>query len=160
MFKRETMKKALLPFSVAVAISVFATVGTARGMDFGKDDDAVYLRKAHMALIGTYFGDMGAMIKGKKPFDAAQFQSNADRLAIVTQWSGEGFEGKHLTSDSKSKPEIWDDKADFDKLMKEFSEKASKLKMASASGVMKDSIPAFKEVADSCGSCHKKNKFK
>ncbi|WP_196221557.1 c-type cytochrome [Sansalvadorimonas verongulae] len=150
-----TFKK-LIPYAAAAA---FVSV-SAHAMDFAKDEDAVNLRKAHMDLVGTYFGDMGAMIKGKKPFDAAQFQSNADRLAVVTQWSGEGFEGKHLTSDSKAKPEIWENKAEFDKLMKAFSEKAGKLKIASASGVMKDSIPAFKEVADSCGSCHKKFKNK
>ena len=155
-FKSPMLKKGFLPLAACVSI----TSVSVHAMDFVKDDDAVYLRKAHMALVGTYFGDMGAMIKGKKPFDAAQFQSNADRLAVVTQWAGEGFEGNHLTSDSKSRPDIWENKADYDRLMKEFSEKAGKLKLAAASGVMKDSLPAFKEMGDTCSSCHKKYKFK
>ncbi|WP_281645661.1 cytochrome c [Parendozoicomonas sp. Alg238-R29] len=153
---RQVLAKGLVPFAVMMMVAGVS----AHSMDFGKDDDAVYLRKAHMALVGTYFGDMGAMIKGKKPFDAAQFQSDADRLAVVTQWSGEGFEKKHLTSDSKAKPEIWEDKAEFDKLMKELADHAGKLKIAAASGNMKDSVPAFKAMADNCGSCHKKFKNK
>ena len=57
------------------------TVTSLHAIEFAKDDDAVYLRKAHMALVGTYFGEMGAMVKGKQPFDAKQFQADADRLA-------------------------------------------------------------------------------
>ena len=148
--------KKLVPLAAAAVI----TSVSAHALDFGKDDDAVYLRKAHMALVGTYFGDMGAMIKGKKPFDAEQFKSNAERLAVATQWSGEGFEGKHLTSASKSKSEIWENKAEFDSLMKDLADLAGKLQVASSSGNMKDSVPAFKAMADNCGACHKKFKNK
>ena len=149
--------KRLIPFA-AVAV---VTAVSAHAMDFSKDDDAVYLRKAQMALVGTYFGDMGAMIKGKKPFDAEQFKTDADRLAAVTRWAGTGFESsKYMDSSSKAKPEIWENKAEFDRLMVDLGDHAEKLKLAAASGNMKDSIPVFKAMGDNCGACHKKFKNK
>ncbi len=156
----KTRVKALIPASVLLSAALVGSSVLAHAAHFDKADDAVYTRKAHMALVGTYFSDMGAMIKGKKPYDAKEFQQDADRLAIVTQWAGEGFEGNHLTDDSKAKPEIWKNKAEFDKLMADLAEKAGKLKMAAASGNMKDSIPAFKAMGDNCGACHKKFKNK
>ncbi len=145
--------------TIAVLAAAFA-LSSAQAVEFAKDDDAVYLRKAHMALVGTYFSEMGAMVKGKQPFDAKQFQSDADKLAVVTRWAHEGFEGRHLTSDSKAKPEIWENKVEFDKLMVDLGDRAQKLKLAAASGNLKDSIPAFKAMGDNCGSCHKKFKNK
>ncbi|MCL6270356.1 cytochrome c [Sansalvadorimonas sp. 2012CJ34-2] len=133
---------------------------TVQAVEFAKDDDAVYLRKAHMALVGTYFGEMGAMVKGKQPFDAKQFQTDVERLATVTRWAYEGFKGKHLTSDSKAKPEIWENKAEFNKLMDDLAKKSETLKIAAASGNLSDIKPAFKDAADSCSACHKKFKNK
>ena len=152
----------LIPFSRILTATVITLLTTAsvQAVEFAKDDDAVYLRKAHMALVGTYFGEMGTMVKGKQPYDAKLFQTDADRLAAVTRWAYEGFAGKHLTSDSKAKPEIWENKAEFDKLMGELGDHADKLKLAAASGKLEDSIPAFKAMADNCGACHKKFKNK
>ena len=149
--------KFLLVKAAALAVTVTSTV---QAVEFTKADDAVYLRKAHMALVGTYFGDMGAMVKGKQPYDPKQFQLDADRLAAVSRWAYEGFESKHLTSDTKAKPEIWEKKAEFDKLMNDLVEQADKLKVAAASGHLKDALPAFKAVGDNCGACHKKFKNK
>ena len=78
----------------------------------------------------------------------------------VTRWTFEGFEGKYLTSDSKAKPEIWESKAEFDKLMGDLADHAEKLKVAAASGNLNDIKPVFNATADNCGSCHKKFKNK
>ncbi|CAM3754483.1 c-type cytochrome [Parendozoicomonas haliclonae] len=134
---------------------------SAQAMEFNKADDAVDLRKAQMGLVATYFGDMGAMVKGKAKFNAEQYKTDAERLAVLAQWSATGFESStYMNSDSKAKPAIWEDKADFDKKMAEFAEAAAKLQVAAAGGDLKASIPAFKAVADTCGSCHKPYKFK
>ena len=145
---------------LAALLFPLLTLTSVHAVEFAKDDDAVYLRKAHMALVGTYFGEMGAMVKGKQPFDAKQFQTDADRLAVVTGWAYEGFEGKHLTSYSKAKPEIWQNKAEFDQLMVDLADHAAKLKIAAASGNMNEIKPVFKATADNCGSCHRKFKNK
>ncbi len=146
--------------TVIAALSAVLAFTSVQAVEFAKDDDAVSLRKAHMTLVGAYFGEMGAMVKGKQPFDARQFQSDADKLSVVTRWAHEGFAGRHLTSDSKAKPEIWENKAEFDKLMNDLGDHADQLKLAAASGNLKDSIPAFKAMGDNCGSCHKKFKHK
>jgi len=149
------MKKIALMSLAAVAFNV-----SAHAVTFDKDEDAVALRKSHMHLIGTYFGEMGDMIKGKQPYDAARFSADADRLAALSSWSYEGFAEKRLTDDSKSKPVIWEKKADFDQKMREFHDQALKLQQVAAKGDMGEIRAEFKAAAGACGSCHKPYKYK
>ena len=153
---RQSIIKLLFPAILTVMAST-----SAQAMDFSKADDAVELRKGQMDLIGAYFGDMGAMVKNKKPFNAEQYKIDAERLAMLTSWAGTGFESsRYMNSDSKAKPEIWKNQAEFNKMMTAFADSATQLKLAAAGGDLKASIPAFKDVAESCGSCHKKFKNK
>lgn len=143
-----------------VGLTVLALNASAHTLTFDKDEDAVALRQAHMHLVGTYFGEMGEMVKGKKHYDAAAFSANADRLVALSGWTHEGFIKKQLTRDSKAKSEIWEKKMDFDHKMNAFHEQALKLQQVAEKHDM-DAIKApFKKTGDTCGSCHKPYKNK
>ena len=142
-------------FVIPVALSAMAF--SAHAMEFSKPSDAVDLRQDQMSLIAGYFGDMGAMVKGKKPFNATQFKIDAERLADLASWGHTGYENASYTdSDSSALPAIWKNKAEFDRMMSQFATNAAALKTAAAGGNLKASLPAFKAVAGQCGSCHKK----
>ena len=143
------MKKVALMVVAVLALDV-----SAHGVNFDHDDDAVALRQAHMHLIGTYFGEMGAMMKGKVSYDPVAFSEGSDRLAALSGWSHEGFSTKRLTDDSKSKPVIWEKKTDFDQKMKAFHKQALKLQEVIAKGDMGNIKGEFKATANACGSCH------
>lgn len=139
---------------VALMVAVLALDVSAHGVKFDHDEDAVALRKAQMHLIGTYFGEMGEMMKGKVSYDAVAFSEGSERLAALSGWSHEGFSTKRLTDDSKSKPIIWEKKTDFDQKMKAFHKQALKLQQVVAKGDRGDIKGEFKATANACGSCH------
>lgn len=157
------MKKAILAGLVAIAFHL-----SAGAITFEKEEDSVEFRKAQMHLIGVYFKEMGNMVKGKQPFDAAHFSANADRLAALSGWAHEGFSEKHLTSNSKAKPAIWEKKMDFDHKMEKFHNHALKLQQVAAKNSntdnaessMKEISPEFKSVAYDCTCCHDSYKSK
>ena len=145
-------------FTLAVVSAIFTTVvsSSAIAMEFSDPADAVELRQAQMSVISTYFGDMGDMVKRKKPFDVAQFKTNAERLAVLANWANTGFEKDiYTSSDSETEEAVWSNKADFDKKMAQFAKAAEELKNVAAGGNLRASIPAFKAVASTCGGCHK-----
>ena len=127
---------------------------SASAMEFSKPEDAYKLREHQMELIANYFSDMGAMVRNRKPFNAQQFKTDAD---LWHSGYDEPFEkASYRVSGSEAKPEIWQHKAEFDHLMAQFAKTTANLKAVAAKGDLKASMPAFKAVADTCGSCHKK----
>ena len=72
-----------------------------------KPEDAIKYRQGVMAAQGWNFGAMGAMVKGEKPYDKAEFARRAENLAALSKMSLEGFtiEGSDKGK-SKAKPEF------------------------------------------------------
>ncbi len=151
---RHFMTRIIIPaiISLLPALSVNA-------MEFSKPSDAVELRQSQMDLISSYFGDMGAMVKNNKPFNAEQFKVDAERLAVLASWANTGYEkASYTNSDSEASPAIWKNKAEYDQMMAKFMADTKELSKVAAGGDLKASLPAFKAVASNCSSCHKKFK--
>ena len=73
------MKLAMKLFvAVMVGVIVFGTAYA----QFAKPEQAIKYRKAVMSLIVAHFGRMGAVVKGKAPYEEAEFARNA--LAVNT----------------------------------------------------------------------------
>ncbi len=144
---------------VIPAVLVLLPTLSAYAMEFSKPSDAVDLRQNQMDLISDYFGDMGAMVKGNKPFNAEQFKTDAERVAMLASWANTGYEkASYTSSDSEASAAIWKNKAEFDQMMVKFMADTKKLSEVAASGDLKTSLPAFKDVAGNCSTCHKKFK--
>ena len=101
-----------------------------------------------------------AMASGKMPYDAKAFQLRADRVAFMATITPEVFPAGTATGGipSKAKPEIWQDRADFDKLMKDLGDKTAALAVAAKSGSLDTIKPAFEAAAGACKACHDKYK--
>ena len=80
------MKKLLIAMTATVLLvpSVYAN-------NFKDTEHAIDYRKSAFGLIAYNFGDMGAMLKGKKDFDAAVFASRATNVAALSKIPHEGF---------------------------------------------------------------------
>ena len=61
---------------------------------------------------------------------------------------------------TKAKPEIWTDRAEFDKLLADLGEKAKALPAAAKAGTLDALKPAVGEVGKACKACHDKYKEK
>jgi cytochrome c556 len=119
---------------------------------------AVEARKALFTLLSDNFKGLGEISKGAAPFDANEVQRRGLHVATLAEWAGEAFPDQSNIGepDSKARPEIWRDRADFDRKLKDFQSHAAALRQvaASAQGLGEDLRQAVAVVAQDCKSCH------
>lgn len=125
---------------------------------------AIAVRKAAFTLIANNFKPIGEVLQGKAAYNQAEIVKRAERVAFLSLLLDGTFpEDSNLGApDTKSKPEIWAKKADFDKQIKEFQVNAAALaqiaaKESTASDAFKN---AAKAVAEGCKGCHDAYKAK
>lgn len=153
-----SLRKKWVPAVAGAIVLAVATVGVAQAQGSKEADAAIKYRKSLYTVVYNNFGPMGAMASGKAPFDAKVFQRNAERVAFLATIAPDVFPEVSKTGDTKAKPELWANKAEFDKLMKDFQDKSAALATASKSGTLDGVKAAFGAAAGTCKACH--DKFK
>jgi cytochrome c556 len=117
-----------------------------------KPEDQVKQRRAGFAIIGNNFGSLAAMAQGKKPFNREEAARNAQLVAALADYP-RGFFGEGTDKgETKAKPEIWKNRADFDAKMDKFVQVARTLPQN-----VGDEAALKKAVADTgaaCKACH------
>jgi cytochrome c556 len=150
------------PWAPAVAGAVLLALGAAgvaQAQGSKEADAAIKYRKSLYTVVVANFAPLGAMASGKAPFDAAVFKRNSARVAFLAGIAPEVFPEVSKTGDTKAKPEIWANKAEFDKLMKDFQDKTAALSTTAASATSVDGVKAaFGAAGGACKACH--DKFK
>ena len=132
-------------------LGLSVTMAVAHGT---KAEDAVEYRKSVFHVIAWNFGPMVAMVKGEMEYDAEAFTLRAERMSVLSSQALEGFLPDTLVGDSESKPEIWENWADFEAKMGDLEETTAALAEASLSGDMATIMPAFKATGGACKACH------
>jgi cytochrome c556 len=141
-----------------VTVSVVAA-GTVQAQGSKEAEQAIAYRKAAYTVLYNNFGPLGAMASGKMPYDAKLFQSRAERVAFMATITPDVFPSVSKSgAPTKAKPEIWDNQAEFTKLMKDLTDKTAALAVASKSGNLDTIKPAFGAAAQTCKACHDKYK--
>jgi cytochrome c556 len=147
------MKKVIIIIICAFSLSVFASPAT----------DAVKYRQSAMQLIKANLSDMGAMIKGKKPYNAKVFNKSAKNLKALSSmpWSYFAVDGSNMVDKSKAKDGIWDDEKKFKNGIKYFKKVVAKIdKLATPKASLIDVKSAFVDLEKTCKGCHKNFKNK
>jgi cytochrome c556 len=131
-------------------LALFAVGGTALAQG-----NAIKARQELMKKNGEASKLGLQMIKGEKPYDAAAaaeaMNSIATSMTEFVKLFPEGTTGK----DTDAKPEIWQNKADFDSWATKLKQDGAKAATAAKSGV--DGFKgAFAVVGQSCQGCHEK----
>lgn len=125
---------------------------------------AVAVRKAAFTLIANNFKPIGEALQGKAAYNQADIVKRAERVAFLSLLLDGTFpEDSNLGEPTtKSKPEIWAKKADFDKQIKEFQVNAAALaEIAAKESTASDAFKAAaKAVAEGCKGCHDAYKAK
>ena len=123
------MRRAALPLSLLL----LAASATANAQD--KPEDIIRYRKSAYTVLLWNWMPMNAMVRGRIPFDAAEFARRADRVAALTPQLLEGFpEGSGTGAPTEAKPEIWTDFADFTVKMKDLERESAALSTVAKSG--------------------------
>ena len=144
--------------AAAIALVAAALVSPGFAQDARVAQQQVKLRQAVYTVLGTHFSQMGAMVQGRMPYDAATFRTAAERVAFMATIAPDVFPQGSLTSNSKAKPELWQQQAEFQRLMKDMQTKVTALATTARGGDLEAIKPAFGATGASCKACHDKYK--
>jgi cytochrome c556 len=125
---------------------------------------AVENRRAAYTLIGNSFRYFGAVAKGAAAYDEAEATKRAARIALLSAVPAENFpEGSNVGEpESKAKADIWSNRADFDKKLKDFQAHAAELVEVNAKekGATETLKAAVAALGQDCKGCHDSYKAK
>ena len=124
-----------------------------------KLEDQIKLRRAAYDMMGYGFGDLAAMAQDKKPFNKEEAEHDAD-LAAAASTVPRRFFPEGSDKDTKAKPEIWQNRADFDSKMDHMIAEVGKLPAVVRSGDMAAFKKQVGETGQACKSCHDKYRAK
>ena len=144
-------KKAFLigTLTLGLVLTTFAAANST------PEEKAIEYRQGAFKMIGHHFGAMAGMVKGKVEFDAEAFRKNAEAVATLSQFPGNGFVDGSYECKTRAKKEIADNMDDFKKKLETFQIEAANLAQAADGASDLDALkPAFGNVGQSCKACH------
>jgi cytochrome c556 len=122
-----------------------------------KAEQTIKYRQSVYKVILWNFGPVAGMAQGKVPYDAAEFARRAERVATMAPMLSEGYpDGSATGATTRARPEIWENKEQFNQLMSNMQGKAATLATVAQDGDFERSKGAFLELADACKACHEK----
>jgi cytochrome c556 len=144
---------------MAIALLAGLTAALAQEKPPSKAEQAIKYRQSVYKVILWNFGPVAGMAQGKIPYDAAEFARRAERVATMAPMLLEGYpEGTASEPGIKTRarPEIWENKAEFEKLMHDMENKTAALATVAREGDFDKSKAAFGDAAGACKACHEK----
>jgi cytochrome c556 len=145
-----------LKFRPSLAVAALALVtALPAAAQFQRPEQAVKYRQSVMTLQVTHLGRLGAMANGRVPFDAAAAQANAEIVLTMSKLPFVAFtEGTDKVGNTKAKPEVWSNRADFEAKAKAYQEEAVKLAAAAKTGNLDQIKAAVGATGQACKACH------
>jgi cytochrome c556 len=123
---------------------------------------AIDARKAVFTLIGSNFRPVGEVLQGKTAYDAEDARKRATRLQFLAGLLDDAFPDISSSGDTRARPEIWSNRAEFDQKLKEFqAHSATLLQVASRDKSSADDFKAAAgAVGQDCKGCHESYRTK
>lgn len=144
--------------TVAGALAMQASLA---GDKPSKAELEVEYRQGLYTVIAGNFGPLGAIAADKAPFDAAEVKLRAGRVAYLAPILKEAFPADSSgVGHTAAKPEIWTDKAGFDKALQAFIDSSAALAAAANGSDVGKIKAAIGETGKTCKACHDKFKAK
>ena len=137
-----------------IAVGILAATGSLNA----QSDMAAVVKERQdlMKTMGRSFGPLVAILKGESTdMQAAAAAATAMNEAIVKAATlfPEGT-AKGDVAESRAKPEIWTETAEFEAAAKALAEETAKLASAAESGDVDAFKAQFQATAQACGGCH------
>ena len=139
--------------STLAAMAAFAAAGPAAAQ-FAKPEDAIKYRQSALTVMGAHFGRIGAMANGRAPFDAKAAAENAAVVEFMSKLPWAGFTEGTDKGNTKAKPEIWKEQAQFREKTQQMQEAVAKLNAAAKAGNLDQIKSTFGAAAQTCKACH------
>ena len=121
----------------------------------GELERALDYRQGVMNVFSWNMKAMGAMMKGKKRYDAVAFTRYADDLAKAAALDLlPGFPADSDQGESDARPDIWFDFEDFSQKLEDMRSATQALRAAAGSGDKTALGDAWSKTGKSCKACH------
>lgn len=144
------MKQAVPIVAALAVVGAFSTVVYAQTAD-----RSIQYRRAVMNAQGWHvFGVLGGMAKGTRPYDKDVALRSAKYVEQLIDMPWEGFgPGTERGFPTRAKPEIWQQKAKFDKHAQDAKAETAKFAAVAGNGLdaMRTGLTAL---GRACGNCH------
>lgn len=140
-------------FAGLVSAAIVATVSL-HALAQAKPENLIKQRKSAMALIGWYFGPLGAQVKGEAPWNQETWARNTAYIEVLSKMPIEGFQPGTDKGDTKAKPAVFSEPAKFKSAMEKMQTEVAKLAQV-AKGADQAAMKAqFGETGKACKACH------
>jgi cytochrome c556 len=136
-----------------VATAALLACGPAAAQ-FKNADAAIEYRQGALAVMDNHYDRIGAMVKGKVPFDAAAAQANADLVNTLAKLPWSAFIEGSDKGDTNARPEVWSQPAKFKAAAQRLQDATAKLAEAARTGQPDALKTAFSATAETCRACH------
>tara|TARA_R110000823_G_scaffold132777_5_gene261227 strand:- start:27670 stop:28149 length:480 start_codon:yes stop_codon:yes gene_type:complete len=146
-----TLRRALLGVSLAasLALSPLAT------SHFNDKEILQSYRQSWFAMLAINFGPMVAMLKGEMPWDEQRLAESAEQMVQLTEMDiTRGFSPGSEKGTTRAKPEIWENREDFDSKFADLKTAVAALQTAIEGGDRKTISQAIVATGDTCSACH------
>ena len=137
----------------AAAAALFACCGPAAAQ-FKNADAAIEYRQGALTVMDNHYDRIGAMVKGKAPFDARVAQANADLVVTLAKLPWSAFIEGSDKGDTNAKPEVWTQPDKFKAAAQRLQDATVKLAEAAKTGNPDAVKTAFGATSEACKSCH------
>ena len=136
---------------IAVA---FAAIALPAAAQFARPEEAVKYRQATWTVLNQHFARIGAMTRGRLPFDGPVAQRDAEVVAALARLPAGAFgPGTDLPSDH-ARPEIWTEAQRFRELGDRLVTETSRLATAARTQDLDQIKAAYGAAANTCKECH------
>ena len=150
------MRKSLKLVSAIGLLAAAAGVYAQQGVAPAKAEDAIRYRQSSLFVMNQHFGQIAAMVRGDRPFDAAVATSHAetvDRMGHLP-WDAFFVTGANQGGNTRAKPEVFTQRDKFMEGAKRLNGETAKLVAATKSGDAGAVRTAFGGVGAACKACH------
>src|SRR5210317_1412510 len=118
-------------------------------------------RQSWFAMVAMNFGPMVASVKGEIPWNQEMMQGWADDLATLNTLNlMRGFADGSDKGTTRAKPEIWQNKADFESKLDDLKIATAALQKTTSGGDRKAISESVGAVGEACKACHDEYKSK
>ena len=112
-------------------------------------------RQSWFAMVAMNFGPMASSVKGEIPWNQEMMQGWANDLATLTTLNiMRGFGDGSDKGTTRAKPEIWENKADFESKMNDLKTAAAALQKTTTGGDREAITADVGAVGKACKACH------
>lgn len=147
------MHTLLKPFLGAVLIAAFAGGAQAQA-PFAKAEDAIKYRQSALFVMGQHFGRIGAVVKGERPYNKEEVAKNAAIAEQMSSLHWEAFVPGTDKGNTRAKPEIWSNPAQFKSAADKMEQEMHKLATVAKGGDLNSIKTQFGETGKACKACH------